>query len=132
MHLVVMSPSDPARRLFELLLGSLGHTCATAIDGDEALASLEAAAPQLVLIDVRDAGEDTLVLNALLHRRHPDVPRLLLQAGALRLVSGGTERVLTFSSDGAAFPSMETLQRALSLVDAERVLAVLRPAPGKA
>lgn len=127
-----MSPSDAARRLLELLLERLGHTCATAGDGDGALASLEETLPQLMVIDVRDAGEDTLVLNALLHRRHPEVPRLLLQAGALRLVSGGTERVLTFSSDGAAFPSLETLQRALSLVDAERVLAALRPEPGKA
>ena len=133
MRVLVMSPSAAARRLLELLLGSMGHACSAAEDGDEVLAALREVPSGVVLVDARSGSEDAMFLSGLLQKRHPSVPRLVLQAGELRLVSAGEERVLRFSNEGgAAFPSKDCLARALALVESERQLAALRPAAAKA
>jgi DNA-binding response OmpR family regulator len=56
---ILVVDDEPGIRLYlKRLLGTDGFTVQTAADGDEALASIEAAPPDLVLLDVMVGGRD--------------------------------------------------------------------------
>ncbi len=56
---ILVVDDEPGIRLYlKRLLGADGFAVQTAADGDEALASLEAAPPDLVLLDVMVGGRD--------------------------------------------------------------------------
>lgn len=131
---LVVSESEAARRLLFLLLGRAGYDSVTAADGDDALAVMAARAPCLVVVDMRDPGEDMMFFSALLRKRHPATPALLLHVGKARLLAAGHERLFRLGDEHAPehFPSVEDLKRAVSLAVAERVLKSLRPAVAKA
>jgi CheY-like chemotaxis protein len=135
--LIVVSRLEPARRLLRLLLDRLGYACATAADGDEALALLAGSPSAVLVVDARAPTEEELLFLGLLERRHPGTGRLVLHVGQGRMRSGGAEEVLTWapSRDGGqypAFPSLEELRSAVELLLAGRMLAGFRPGVAKA
>lgn len=131
---LVVSPSEAARRLLYLLLGRAGYDSVTASDGDYALEMMAQRSPCLVVVDLRDPDEEMIFFAALLQKRHPALPALLLHVGTARLLAAGHERAFRLGGEHAPehFPSVADLQRAVSLAVAERVLKSLRPAVAKA
>jgi len=131
---LVVSQSSAAQRLLFLLLGKAGYGALTAGDGDDALALMASHTPCLVVVDLRESDEDMMFFAALLRKRHPAMPALLLHVGTARLLAAGHERQIQLGTAGdpAHFPSVEELQRAVSLAVAERVLRTFRPAVAKA
>ncbi len=131
---LVVSQSTAAQRLLFLLLDKAGYGAVTAGDGDDALELMASRSPCLVVVDLRESNEDMMFFAALLRKRHPALPALLLHVGTARLLAAGHERQFQLGSahDPAHFPSVEDLQRAVSMAVAERMLKTLRPAVAKA
>lgn len=133
LHIVVVSPSEAARRLLQLLFQKLGHGCSIAEDADEALAAVTRAHASVIVVDARAQQEETLFLMGLLQRRHPDLARLTLHEGQMQLNFSGTERSFRLgSAPQLAFPSEKELEHMLSLVEADRMLTMLKPKLGRA
>lgn len=130
---MIVSPSQAARRLLELLLSREGCSVTTTADADEALDHLSTtkAAAELVLVDARAEQEEMKILLGLLKRRHPALPRMTLFTRQIELLAGESRHTLAFAAE-QAFPSQADLQRLLSLVRANRMLEVFSPPPGKA
>ncbi|MBS1883032.1 MAG: response regulator, partial [Actinobacteria bacterium] len=57
-HVLVVEDDAAVRRMLERSLGAEGFAVATAADGGAALAAAEAAAPDLVVLDVAMPGMD--------------------------------------------------------------------------
>lgn len=134
LKIVVMSSSEAARRLLQLLLQRLGHACSVAEDVDHALYEVSQQRAAVILVDARAQDEDTLFLMGLLQKRHPDVARLTLHEGQMQLSAGGSQRNFRFggSTPQLAFPSAQELEHVLSLLEAERMLQLLKPRVGSA
>src|SRR6187402_972875 len=78
---ILIVDDDPALlRLLSLRLRQEGHEPLEATSGEEALARLDHALPQLLITDLRMAGMDGLQLFDAVHRRHPLLPVLILTA----------------------------------------------------
>ena len=132
-RIVVVSPSEAARRLLQLLVQNLGHGCSIAEDADHALSQVTSEKASVIVVDARAQEEDTLVLMGLLQRRHPDVARLTLHDAEMQLSVSGTQRSFRIgSAPQLAFPSAQELEHVLSLLEAERMLRVLKPKVGSA
>ena len=133
LRIVVMSPSEAARRLLQLLFQNLGHGCTVADDADVALEQVTSAKASVIVVDARAQQEDTLFLMGLLQRRHPELARLTLHERELQLSCNGTQRSFRIASaPQLAFPSAHELEHVLSLVVAERMLTMLKPRVGNA
>lgn len=133
LRIVVVSPSEAARRLLQLILQRLGHGCSIAEDADHALQQVSSERASVILVDARAQQEDTLLLMGLLQRRHPDLPRLTLHEGQMQLNFSGTERSFRIgTAPQLAFPSEKELEHVLSLVEADRLLTLLKPRVGSA
>lgn len=132
-QILVVSPSEAARRLLQLLFQKLGHGCSVAEDADDALSVVGKERASVIVVDARAQEEDTLFLMGLLQRRHPDLARLTLHEGQMQLSFGGTQRSFRFGSPAQlAFPSAQELEHVLSLLEAERMLTMLKPRVGSA
>jgi DNA-binding NtrC family response regulator len=132
-QIVVVSPSEAARRLLQLLFQRLGHGCSVADDADHALHQVSVDKASVVVVDARAQEEDTLVLMGLLQKRFPQIPRLTLHEAEMQLSYSGTQRSFRIgSAPQLAFPSSQELEHVLSLLEAERMLAVLKPRVGSA
>lgn len=131
---LVVSQSAAAQRLLFLLLGKAGYEAVTAGDGDDALAMMAEQAPCMVVVDLRESDEDMMFFAALLQKRHPALPALYLHVGRARLLAAGHERLFRLGSVDSPehFPTVDDLQRAVSMAVAERVLKLLKPAVAKA
>ncbi len=76
---VLVIDDDPGvREYMEALITQQGYQVEAAADGEEALAKLDAARPDLVTLDVVLPGMDGLATLAELKRRLPDVPVVML------------------------------------------------------
>jgi CheY-like chemotaxis protein len=133
LKIVVVSPSEAARRLLQLLFQNLGHTCTVAEDADRALSEITTKGVSVIVIDARAQEEETLLLMGLVQRRHPTLARLTLHPREMRLSFGGAERAFPFGSAAQLpFPSLQELEHALSLLEADRLLTLLKPRVGSA
>src|SRR5690606_7210763 len=78
---ILIVDDDPALlRLLSLRLRQEGHEPVEATSGEQALARLDQALPQLLITDLRMAGMDGLQLFGAVHRRWPLLPVLMLTA----------------------------------------------------
>lgn len=66
--------------LLAMRLNGAGYRVGTAASGEEALAQLCAAQPQLVITDLRMDGLDGMALYSIVHERYPALPVIILTA----------------------------------------------------
>ena len=78
--ILVVDDDAPIRRMLERTLAAEGYTVAAAVDGGDALASVEASSPDLILLDVTMPGLDGLAVCRRLRDKGLSVPVLLLTA----------------------------------------------------
>jgi putative two-component system response regulator len=84
--ILVVDDLAPNRRLLERLLALAGYAVVTAADGEQALAAVADASPDLVLMDIRMPGRDGFSVCEAIKSR--DATRLL----PVVLMTGSTER----------------------------------------
>jgi putative two-component system response regulator len=84
--ILVVDDLAPNRRLLERLLAQAGYAVVTAADGEQALAAVADAAPDLVLMDIRMPGRDGFSICETI--KSQDATRLL----PVVLMTGSTER----------------------------------------
>jgi len=77
---LVVDDDAPIRRMLERTLAAEGYEVSSAADGGQALAAAEAAAPDLVVLDVALPGLDGLAVCRRLRRKGLAAPILLLTA----------------------------------------------------
>jgi two-component system response regulator MprA len=78
--LLVVDDDAPVRRMLERTLGAEGYDVHTASDGGAALAAVERAVPDLLVIDVAMPGLDGLALARRLRGKRLETPILMLTA----------------------------------------------------
>lgn len=81
-RVLVVDDEEGIRSMLSDVLGATGHEVATAADGREALAAVEAAPPDVVLLDIHLPGmKGTEILARLkAHPLHGDVPVIMITA----------------------------------------------------
>jgi DNA-binding NtrC family response regulator len=127
--LLVVSRSEPARRLLCHWLNQAGYSCEQTGDADDALARVSTGKIGFAVIDLREPDDDDLLFFALLRRRFPRIGTLVLHEGQTQTHYGASEQVRTFGNGySKTFPSIEELQEAMGWLMSERHLAVLKPA----
>ena len=67
-------------KLLVMRLNAAGYSVEAAESGEQALARLAAAQPQLVITDLRMDGMDGMALYDAIHQRHPTLPVIVLTA----------------------------------------------------
>jgi two-component system response regulator GlrR len=78
---ILLVDDDPdLLRLLTIRLKSGGYNVRTAENGVQALATIAAELPQLVISDLRMAGMDGMALFDTIHRDHPALPLIILTA----------------------------------------------------
>jgi two-component system response regulator MprA len=77
---LVVDDDAPVRRMLERTLGAEGYEVDSAPDGGAALAAVERAVPDLLVIDVAMPGVDGLALARRLRGKRLDTPILMLTA----------------------------------------------------
>jgi two-component system response regulator MprA len=77
---LVVDDDAPVRRMLERTLGAEGYDVRTASDGGAALAAVERAVPDLLVIDVAMPGLDGLAVARRLRGKRLDTPILMLTA----------------------------------------------------
>ncbi|RDI97566.1 sigma-54-dependent Fis family transcriptional regulator [Dyella solisilvae] len=81
-RILVVDNEAKMRRILELSLRALGHSVAEAVDGLEALASIDEQPVDLVLTDLRMPRMDGIALLGALRERGDDVPVIVMTAYA--------------------------------------------------
>lgn len=134
LSILVVSPSEAARRLLQLLFERMGHHCESAEDADDLLELVVTGKPAMVVVDARAQEEDTLFLLGLLQKRYPTLPRLTLHNAQMQLSAPGIDRSFRVGGGAThlAFPSQSELEHVLALVAADRMLTMLKPPTAKA
>ncbi|MGQ0506582.1 MAG: response regulator, partial [Myxococcaceae bacterium] len=117
-RVLVVSRSEPARRLLRLLLEREGFECASAEDGDAAFELLDEDGASVLLLDLRAPLEEDVLFMGLLRRRRPDIGTFVLHEGGARVSYRETEHLLSFGQ-GEAFPEIKDLTRCVAWLLAE-------------
>jgi two-component system response regulator AtoC len=81
-RVLIVDDDESLRDSLALVLGAEGFDVSTAADGEDALARLEAASPDIVLCDLRMPGTSGLDLLPELARLRPDATLILMSAYA--------------------------------------------------
>jgi nitrogen regulation protein NR(I) len=79
-HILVVDDDPQLRQSFEKLLTAEGHRVRTASSGEAALEMVRAAAPDLVIMDVRLPGKSGLETFRSLHETEPKLPVIIMTA----------------------------------------------------
>src|SRR4030065_900540 len=79
-HILIVDDDAQLRQSFEKLLNAEGHTVKTASSGEAAIASVQAAVPDLVILDVRMPGMSGLEAFRAIHEIEPELPVLIMTA----------------------------------------------------
>lgn len=82
MKILLVDDDADFRRTMGRLLSDRGYALSVAADGVQALASMEAGVPDLVISDLRMPGMDGIELLQQVHRRFPNMPVVLMSAYA--------------------------------------------------
>ena len=98
--ILVVDDEPPIRRLLRTGLGSQGYAVREAADATEALASLSAGAPDLVVLDLGLPGMGGLELLTHIRSRSPDLPVIVLssrddEAGKVEALDLGADDYMT-------------------------------------
>lgn len=124
--ILVVDDNPSNLKLVRVLLQAKGYAVTTAADADEALASLRAARPRLILMDLQLPGVDGLELTRRL-KADPatrDIPILALTAYAMK---GDAAKAAEAGCDGYVTKPVDV--EALPGVIAERLAAARGRAP---
>lgn len=119
LHVLLAEDHPINQKVASVLLGKMGHTCAVAEDGQQALNQLSTQRFDLVLMDVMMPGTDGLTALARLREREqegqPYTPVLMVTAHAM---SGDRERFIAAGADGYVSKpiSMQTLAAEIARV----------------
>ncbi len=97
-QILVIEDQELNRKVVRIVLQSKGYTVIEAADAVEAITSLEAAKPQLILMDIALPGESGEVLARKIKSelKWEDIPIIALTAAAM---SGDKERILAAGCD---------------------------------
>jgi two-component system response regulator GlrR len=79
-RLLLVDDDRDLLRLLSIRLTAAGYGVTAVESGEQALASIAAERPQLVLSDMRMAGMDGVALFDAIHRAHPTLPVIILTA----------------------------------------------------
>ncbi|MFZ5452886.1 MAG: sigma-54-dependent transcriptional regulator [Thermodesulfobacteriota bacterium] len=79
-HILVVDDDPQLRQSFEKLLTAEGHRVRTAATGEAALEMVRAAAPDLVIMDVRLPGMSGLETFRAMHETEPKLPVIIMTA----------------------------------------------------
>jgi DNA-binding NtrC family response regulator len=130
-QLVLVVDDEPGvRKGIAQVLSDQGHTVRTAASGQEALARLAEAAPDLVLLDVRLPGLDGVELLKIIRRDHPETGVIMITAypnieGAVECMKLGA---LDYIIKPFRIDDLEAaVEKALSTLQAGLALHPVRP-----
>jgi len=79
-HILIVDDDAQLRQSFEKLLNAEGHTVKTASTGEAAIAQVQAAVPDLVIMDVRMPGMNGLEAFRAIHEIEPKLPVIIMTA----------------------------------------------------
>jgi len=79
-HILIVDDDAQLRQSFEKLLIAEGHTVKTASSGEAAIALVQAAVPDLVIMDVRMPGMSGLEAFRTIHEIEPKLPVIIMTA----------------------------------------------------
>ena len=79
-HILIVDDDAQLRQSFEKLLNAEGHTVKTASSGEAAIALVQAAVPDLVIMDVRMPGMNGLEAFRAIHEIEPKLPVIIMTA----------------------------------------------------
>src|SRR4030043_83914 len=79
-HILIVDDDAQLRQSFEKILTAEGHTVMTASNGETAIASVKAAVPDLVIMDVRMPGMSGLEAFRAIHEIEPKLPVIIMTA----------------------------------------------------
>ncbi|MCE9671989.1 DNA-binding response regulator [Myxococcus stipitatus] len=135
-RVLVTSPHSASLELLRRVLAAdeLGLTISATADTDDALASIAASAPAVVVVDLRRPDEDHPLFLGLLRKRHPTQPVIALVPGKVRVFDGQRERVHEAPGDSAEslHQLLGTLKVAVRDLVAQDWLKVFRTPVGRA
>jgi nitrogen regulation protein NR(I) len=112
-NILIVDDDAQLRQSFEKLLTAEGHTVKTASSGDAAIAMVQAAAPDLVIMDVRMPGMSGLEAFQAMHVIEPKLPVIIMTA------FGTTETAIEATKLGAfeyVLKPFENIQDILALI----------------
>jgi len=134
-RILVVDDDKNFRRVTAAHLEKEGFTVATATDADDALRTLQAELPHLVVSDIRMPGKDGMELFRIIHERHPELPVILITAyatveKAVEAIRSGAADYLTkpFSRDDLLKSVRKTLE-VKRLTDENRQLKTVLASP---
>jgi nitrogen regulation protein NR(I) len=79
-HILIVDDDAQLRQSFEKILTAEGHTVKTASNGEAAIAMVQAAVPDLVIMDVRMPGMSGLEAFRAIHEIEPKLPVIIMTA----------------------------------------------------
>ncbi|MBM4301015.1 MAG: sigma-54-dependent Fis family transcriptional regulator [Deltaproteobacteria bacterium] len=79
-HILIVDDDAQLRQSFEKLLNAEGHTVKTASSGEAAISLVQAAVPDLVIMDVRMPGMSGLAAFRAIHEIEPKLPVIIMTA----------------------------------------------------
>jgi len=79
-HILIVDDDAQLRQSFEKLLNAEGHTIKTAASGEAAISLVQAAVPDLVIMDVRMPGMSGLEAFRAIHEIEPKLPVIIMTA----------------------------------------------------
>ena len=79
-HILIVDDDAQLRQSFEKLLNAEGHTVKTASSGEAAISLVQAAVPDLVIMDVRMPGMSGLEAFRAIHEIEPKLPVIIMTA----------------------------------------------------
>ncbi|MFZ5447175.1 MAG: sigma-54-dependent transcriptional regulator [Thermodesulfobacteriota bacterium] len=112
-NILIVDDDAQLRQSFEKLLTAEGHTVRTASSGEAAIAMVQAAIPDLVIMDVRMPGMSGLEAFRAMHEIEPKLPVIIMTA------YGTTETAIEATKLGAfeyVLKPFENIQDILALI----------------
>ena len=120
-HILIVDDDPSLLRLLAMRLEKEGYSVSQASSGEEALARLDARAPDLVVTDVQMAGMDGLALFEAVHRRHPALPVIILTA------HGNIPDAIDATRKGVFGYLTKPFEAKTLMMEVERALALAAP-----
>jgi nitrogen regulation protein NR(I) len=112
-NILIVDDDAQLRQSFEKILTAEGHTVKTASSGEAAIAMVQAAVPDLVIMDVRMPGMNGLEAFRAMHEIEPKLPVIIMTA------FGTTETAIEATKLGAfeyVLKPFENIQDILTLI----------------
>ena len=103
-RILVVDDEEDMRSMLTQMLERVGHTVATANNGEEAIEAFAAQPPDLLLIDILMPKKGGLVAISEIRKKNPEAPILAMSGG-------GRDGKLNFLSTAQTFPGVRTVRK---------------------